>query len=310
MPRPAGNRPGGASGMSAVLDERVRSEIASFEGRVSLFARNLDTGACCGLGEDTRVQTASTIKVAIMAGAHAEVAAGRAAWDDALRLTDARKVGGAGVLPEMAEGLCLTLRDAVHLMIVLSDNTATNLVLDRITGDAVNACLDTLGLPGIRCLNKIGGGGDFRAASDPDNQGFGIGVATPRAMVDLLGKLDRGEVVSPDASQAMLALMKRQQRRDGIGRRRMDVPCASKPGALDHLRSDVGILFTDRGRIAMAITCDQMPRVDWSVDNLGHLLLARLSDILMAGLGGATRPTSLLRGVLPLREDPVTEARE
>ncbi len=60
---------------------------------------------------------------------------------------------------------------------------------------------------------------------------------------------------------------------------------ATKPGALDKLRSDVGILYTKRGRIAMAITCDDIPEADWTVDNPGYLLLSRLSLILIEGLG-------------------------
>ena len=273
-----------APDLRSQLETQVRAETARFLGRVSLFARNLDTGASYGLGEDTRVQTASTIKIAIMAAAYAQVAAGQLGWGDTLRLTDADKVGGAGVLREMSDGLALTVRDAVGLMIVVSDNTATNLVLDRLSADAVNVCLDTLGLPDIRSLNKIGGGAPSRAASDPVNAGFGIGVATPRAMAALLDRLEQGQVVSPGASQEMIALLKRQQRRDGIGRRWPDVPLASKPGGLDLLRSDVGVLYTERGRIALAITCDQLPSPCWTPDNPAFLLMSRLSEILVGGL--------------------------
>jgi beta-lactamase class A len=266
------------------LDAQVRTEIAGFEGRVSLLAQNLDTGASYGLGEDTRVQTASTIKLGILAAIYAEVAAGRAAWDDPLLLTDAKKVGGAGVLSELGEGLRLTLRDAARLMMILSDNTATNLALDRITIDAVNDFLDTLGITEIRSLNKIGGGATSRALLDPENKGFGLGVATPRAMVYLLAKLERGEVVSTEASQEMLSLLKHQYPYTGIGRRRPEIDRACKSGALDSLRSEVGILYTDDGPIAIAITCDQMPHPFWSVDNPGMLMLSRLSEILCQGL--------------------------
>ncbi len=269
----------------AGLDARVREAISPFAGRVSLYAKNLDTGADYGLGADTRVQTASTIKVPIMAEAFAQVAAGKVKWDDPLTLTGADKQGGTGVLYEFHDGLHLTLRDAVTLMIVLSDNTAANLVLDRLTTDAVNARMDALGLPAIRSLEKIGGGGDARAASEPANKDFGIGVATPRAMAALLEQMARGKVVSPEASREMLALLRRQQQRYGIGRDLQGVEIANKPGALDHLRSDVGILYTKRGRIVLAITCDQMPRSIWTVDNPAYLLISRLSGILADGLG-------------------------
>ena len=83
----------------------------------------------------------------------------------------------------------------------------------------------------------------------------------------------------------MLEILKRQQYQDGIGRALSGVTKATKPGALDRLRSDVGIVYGDRGRIAMAITVDDLPETVWSVDNPGFLMLSRLSAILLDGLG-------------------------
>jgi beta-lactamase class A len=266
------------------LDQRVRAEISKFKGHVSLFAKNLDTGASYGFGADDRVRTASTIKVPIMVEVFARVAEGKAKWDDELVLTEAKKVSGSGILLELSDGLRLTLRDAVRLMIVLSDNTATNLILDQITTDAVNDRMDQLGLKQTRVLRKVGGGGESRAGMIPENKRFGLGVSTPREMVALLEKLERGEVVNTEASREMLAIMKRQQYRDGIPRALRGVEVANKTGALDRLRSDVGIVYTPRGRIAMAITCDDMPEIIWSVDNPGLLLISRLASLLVDGL--------------------------
>jgi beta-lactamase class A len=79
-------------------------------------------------------------------------------------------------------------------------------------------------------------------------------------------------------------LMKREQGRNAIGRSLWDVPMASKYGALDKLRSAVGILYTKSGRIAMAISCDDMPDIMWSVDNPAYVLMSRLSEVLVEGL--------------------------
>jgi beta-lactamase class A len=267
------------------LEAQVEDAQRGFEGRVSLYAKNLRTGADYEQGADTRVQTASTIKVAILAGAYAAVAAGQADWEDALTLTGDCKAAGAGVLLEMNDVLRLTLRAAAHLMIVVSDNTATNLVLDRIGADTVNDCLDGLGLKDIRCLRRIGGGGESRAAALPENAGFGIGAATPRSFVQLLEALEAGQAVSAEASAEILAVMQRQQQRLGIGRRpKSGVSYANKPGALDRLRSDIGLISSAGGPIALAITCDQLPETDWSVDNPASLLIARLSEILTSSL--------------------------
>jgi len=272
--------------LSPALDGRVRAELLKFRGKVSLFAKNLDTGLSYGIGADDRVRTASIIKVPIMVEAFARVAEGRAKWSDEVILTNAKKVPGAGVLQEMSDGLHLTLRDAVNLMIVVSDNTATNLVLDALTTDGVNERMDSLGLKQTRALRKIEDGGESRAAQDPANKSFGIGVSTPREMVTLLERLERGGVVNPTASKEMIDLLKRQQSHNGIGRTLNGiVEMASKPGALDHLRSDVGIIYAKQGRVAMAITCDDIPAIDWTDDNPGYLLMSLLSLILIEGLG-------------------------
>jgi beta-lactamase class A len=267
------------------LDSRIRVEVAQFKGKVSLFAKNLDTGATYDLGGDNRVRTASTIKIAIMVEAFARIAEGKAKWTDEVVLTTAKKVSGSGVLQELSDGLKLTLRDAVTLMMIVSDNTATNLVLDVLTTDAVNARMDSVGLKQTRVLRKVGSGGTSRAGEDPTLKPFGLGVTTPHEMVTLMEKLERGEVINPAASKEMLDLMKREQHRDGIGRAIAGIEMATKAGALDKLRSDVGIIYSKRGRIAMAITGDDMPEVIWTEENPGYLMLSRLSQILIDGLG-------------------------
>lgn len=93
------------------------------------------------------------------------------------------------------------------------------------------------------------------AGKDPENKKFGLGFATPREMVLVMEKLEL-----------------------------CNVPMASKYGALDRLRSAVGILYTKKGRIAMAISCDEMQETIWSVDNPAYLLISRLSQVLAEGL--------------------------
>ena len=263
------------------LDALVRAEITPFKGKVYLFARNLDTGVTYSFNGDERVRTASTIKVAVMIEAFTRVAEGRAKWTDELVLTKAARYGGSGVLPELADGLRLTLRDCINLMMVVSDNTATNMVLDYLTTDAVNSRMNTLGFKDTRIMRRIGGGGESKEGKEPDNKRFGLGATTPHEMVQILEKLDAGDLVSKTAAKEMIDLMKREQARYAIGRTIWDVPMASKYGALDSLRSCVAIVYSKRGRIAMAITVDDMPEVIWSVDNPGYLLMSRLSLILI-----------------------------
>ena len=265
------------------LDARVRAEIAPFKGKVYLFAKNLETGQEYSFNGDERVKTASTIKIAVMIEAFARVAEGRAKWTDELVLTKAARYSGSGILPELGDGLRLTLRDCVNLMMLISDNTAMNMVLDYLTTDAVNARMDSIGIKQTRIMRRVGSGGDSKEGKLEENKRFGLGATTPHEMVQIMEKLDRGKVISQSASKEMLDLMKREQVRYAIGRTTSD-PMASKYGALDRLRSCVAIVYSKKGRVAMAITVDEMPEVYWSVDNPGYLLMSRLSTILIEGL--------------------------
>jgi len=284
------------SAQSQPLRDAVRARIGDFPGTVSLYARNLDTGAAFGIRETDPVRTASTIKLPILCSLYDQVARGQAKWTDLLSVTAVEQVSGSGVLgTEFSPGVQLPLRDVSHLMIVLSDNTATNMILERFGADSVNAYLDRIGIKTTRSLRKIRGDGNqlknpegwSRAGELPENKKYGIGVSSPRDMVTILERLDRGEIVSPEASKEILAVMKRCQ--DTAGFRRHFENVANKTGALDALRSEVGIVYTSAGRVAMAITVDGIPKPDWTPDNPGLLMIADLSKLLVDGL---TKPSA------------------
>src|SRR5947209_8369909 len=278
---------------AATLEESLRARIGDFPGTVSLYAKNLDTGVTVGMHEADPVRTASTIKLPILLSVFDAVARGQAKWTELLTVTAAEKVSGSGIIgSEISDGVQLPIHDVVNLMIVLSDNTATNMVLERFTADAVNAYLVKIGIKSTRSMRKIRGDGNqlkeaagFSAAGKlPENQKYGLGVSTPRDMVTILEKLERGEAVSPEASKEMLAVLKRCQDNTGVRRRLGGVPIANKTGSLDALRSDVGIVYSKGGRIAMAITVDGMTKTDYTPDNAGSLLIADLARILVDGL--------------------------
>src|SRR5215210_4337677 len=140
------------------LDEKIKAEIGNFSGRVWIYAKNLDTGKDYALRADEQVRTASTIKLPIMAEVFRQIAQGKINWTDEIVLTKEKKQGGSGILSEFSDGTKIDLKTAVNLMIVVSDNTATNLVLDKISADSVNDFMDALGLKQTFSLRKIGGG--------------------------------------------------------------------------------------------------------------------------------------------------------
>jgi beta-lactamase class A len=123
-----------------------------------------------------------------------------------------------------------------------------------------------------------------RAGMIEENRRFGIGSSTPREMTRLLGLLAAGKVVDEAASRDLVGILERQQYKDGIGRQLGDLKVASKSGSLDALRSDVGLVWTPQGVIAIAITVDDMPQIDYSPDNAGNLLISRLAQRIVARL--------------------------
>jgi hypothetical protein len=158
-------------------------------------------------------------------------------------------------------------------------------VIDVLTTDAVNARMQSLGFTETRLMRRVFGGGESAEGKKEENKRFGLGRTTPREMVALLEKLERGEVISPPASKEMVELMKREQGTNGPWRELWKIPKATKSGALDALRSNIGIIYHPRGRIALAITCNEMPEPIWTVDNPALLLMSRVSEIIIDGLG-------------------------
>jgi beta-lactamase class A len=279
-----------AEDLAIALRTRTLEFQTAHKGDVSLFAKNLDTGDTVAVRPTDPVRTASTIKLPILCALFDAVARGPLKWDDLLTVTKPEKVAGTGIIAsEISDGVQLPLRDVAHLMMVLSDNTATNMILERLTADAVNQYLDRIGIKTTRSMRKIlgaGPGSGWSAAGKlPENEKYGIGRSTPRDMVAILERLEKGEIVSPDASKEILAIMKRCQDGNGIRRKLPGIPVANKTGALAALRSDVGIVYAPTGRIAMAITVDNVPQPDWTADNPGLLLIADLAKMIVEGLG-------------------------
>ncbi len=278
---------------NAALAEKVDAIINNFKGTVVLYAKNLTTGKDFGIKPDTRVRTASTIKLPILCALESLVAAGKVKWDEKIVLKPEDKVSGSGVLASLADGTELSVRNLATLMIIVSDNTATNLILDRISADAVNNYLDSIGITTTRANRKVRGDGNQLAKAEgwskagqlEENKRFGLGVSTPRDMVKILEMLYQGKIVSPEASKDIIEILKKQQYKTGIGRHvPEDVTVASKSGSLDALRSDVGIVYSKSGPIALAVTVDEMPVTDYSPDNVGEQLIWNVASALTAAL--------------------------
>ena len=183
-----------------------------FDGEIGVYARNLHSGEELALNADDRFPTASTIKTAIMIEAYHQAAEGRIHLDETLALTDGVKVGGAGVLNLLAAGLQLRIGDLIRLMIVLSDNTATNVLVSRLGTRQIDDRLAAFGLRQTKIFRPTFR--DGRADVEPElEREFGLGMTTPREMGALMASIAEGKAVSAAASADMLEILRRQQDR-------------------------------------------------------------------------------------------------
>src|SRR6185312_14872616 len=143
------------AGTDEVLQAQLTQIAAQHHGKVAMFAEQLNTGKTVGLDPDKPVQTASVIKLTILFEAMEQVRAGKAHWDEPIVLKPGDAVSGSGVLMFMDAPMTLTLKDALTLMVILSDNTATNLMIDRFGVDAVNQRIAWMGLKDTHLYKKI-----------------------------------------------------------------------------------------------------------------------------------------------------------
>ncbi len=272
----------------APLPPPVAEIVGQFGGRLYFAAEHLQSGRSLRFQADEQVQTASVIKLPIMVEVFFQVREGRLDLQRRLRYEESNRVPGAGILQDLTPGLELPLIDAVTLMIVLSDNTATNMVIDEVGIEAVNRRLQQLGLGRTRLNKKV-----YLPADDsvpPEYARFGLGVTTAGDMLELLRKLHRRELVDPEASERMLAILQKQRDQDQIPRLLAEPPwegvrVAHKTGALDQVRNDVGLVSTSRGDFALCLFAQDSPDRRWTPDNQASLTLARLARALLDYLG-------------------------
>jgi beta-lactamase class A len=275
---------------AAPLQARVEEAVRTLHGTMGVAAKNLATGETVFVNADTQFPTASVIKVAVMVEVFHQVAEGRLRRDDTITLDDSAKVGGSGVLQRMHGGLVLTVADLLDLMMTVSDNTATNLLISLVGTANVDRRLVSYGLTRTRLFRPTFRDGRPDVFPEEEKE-FGLGVATPREMARLMELIAEGKVVDRAASDAMIAIMREQAFAFMIPRslpETDDVVVADKPGwdsekhpdasgVKRHVRGDVAIVTTPRGRYVIAIQARQVQDTRWGPDNDAVVLAARIS---------------------------------
>lgn len=212
---------------------------------------------------------ASTIKLAVLVALFRAVEAGRVRLDERRAMTAADKVGGSGVLRALHDGLALPLDDLAYLMIAISDNTASNLLLDAVGTTGVNAALADLGLRGTTLGRRFLG--RAARAGEPEN------VTTAADLARLLRAILAGRAAGAASCARMLALLREQQHRERLARfLPPTVAYAGKGGTLPGLALDAGILSAPRGPLIVAALAADLPAPFAADESMGHLALVAL----------------------------------
>ncbi|GAA0513948.1 serine hydrolase [Deinococcus depolymerans] len=241
---------GGPEEAQALAAFGARLRGAGFSGTVGLWVGTLDGQPLAVLNGDRVFPAASTIKVPLLVMALQAAQRGDLSLADRVTVQAADRVPGAGVLHELGPGLALSWQDALTLMIIVSDNTATNLTIERLGVAAVNDWLTAQGLTGTRLVGKLQLPPEQR--NEAQRRGERNAVCA-RDQAQLLGRLLAGDLLDPAHTALALGILERQQYRDLIGR---GVPAhpdgtplyrvASKSGELTGVHHDVGVVFTPR----------------------------------------------------------------
>lgn len=257
------------------LHRTLESIAAAHRGIVGYSIHNLDTGERLERRGDETFPTASLIKVPIMVTVFDLVAKGKLSLDDPLTLLTIDKVGGAGVLYLLHNGLVISVRDAVSLMITTSDNTATNLLLDRILIRRVWDQMEALGLPHTKVHHKVS---TWASSVAPDStKKYGLGVTTPNEMARLFELLARGKAVDTRSDSTMLALLDENQDGNQMQRYIAGVRAPHKTGSVDASRTECAIFFLQSRVVACALTKENVDQ-SWLPDNEAQVTLGRIGD--------------------------------
>lgn len=239
---------------SLTLEKRIAAELASYDGQMSVYIDDLK-GNTIAIGPDEKFETASTIKTYILACLFDQIEKGQASLDDMLTYREDHYIDGSGVFRDLSFGASLKVKDVATLMIIISDNIATNMMIDYLGIDTINDCIQALGCRDTVLHNPI----DFEKYDQ-------LGTTTPRDYASMFIRLSRGELISKKASDQMREIFKKQHYNGTLTRffpqyfldsedtgEEELIYVASKSGSMNACRNDGGIVHTPYGEYVIVI---------------------------------------------------------
>ena len=268
---------------TAALRKKLDSIADAHHGIVGYSVIDLESGDHISRRGDETFPTASLIKVAILVTLYDLVAKGQMSLDDPLTVLKIDQVPGSGVIQFLHNGTVLTVHDAAWLMSTISDNTATNLLLDRIIIRRVWAKMDSLGLSHTRVHSK-----SFLRISSvamDSSAKYGLGVTTPNEMAHLFELMARGKAVNPQADSAMLDILEHNTMDLMLQRFAGGARAAHKDGETDQVRAECTLWYL-RNRVVACVLTKENQDQRWIVDNEPLLTMANMGLAIINAFGG------------------------
>lgn len=258
---------------TAELRRTLDSLASAHRGVVGYTVHNIDTGERLERRGDEAFSTASLIKVAVLVTLYDLIEKGEIALDDRIVILKIDKVPGSGQLQFLHDGVEVTVRDAAWLMTTISDNTATNLLLDKIAIRRVWQKMEALGLPRTKIHSKTFMR-NTSVAMDSSVK-YGLGVTTPNEMARLFQLIAEGRAVSARADSAMLEILARNEDGDLMQRFVEGVSAPRKTGATDAVRTECA-LFRLQSRVVACVLTRENQDQRWVLDNEAQVTMARM----------------------------------
>ncbi len=264
--------------MSTTFRNDLEPIVNGFSGKIGFKAVRLSDGLTIEHDASTVFPAASVMKVWLMIVALQQVQAGQLELHGRIPLPSDERVGGSGVLMRVEGGAGLTLLDYLNLMIVVSDNTATNIVLETIGGrDVVNAELQVWGASHTTVVGKLML--PFERKNEDQKVGK-LAEITPAECVLILEQLHAGKLLNSDLTALALEIMGAQQYTEIIGRYLPDgLATATKSGQITGVRSDIGYVWGDKPHI-VALCSKDCSDIRFHIDNEAVLALAKVSKLI------------------------------
>ena len=244
----------------ARLQSNIERVTRSVNAKWGIYIKCIETGEEIAINADETMDTMSVIKIPLMAEVFRQIEAGKFSLSDRVTLKETEKRPGTGVIRSLDAGASLTIKDLITLMIIVSDNSATDMLFEKVGGiEPVNKLMQSYGLNTI----KATGPSDvwFKALrAEPDAWKFHTegktpyGLSSPRDMGKLLEKIQKGEAVSKQASEQMLQIMRGQVYSSRLPKYVTGFRVPHKTGDfLPYIGNDVGILESTNRHIVISV---------------------------------------------------------